>query len=49
MKRAWLTGGTGLVTLVTAVVLMAHSAPGAEHQPRHQAHTTSVVVQTTKH
>lgn len=46
MKRAWLTGMSGLVTLVAAVVLMWHSAPSAAP---HHAHTVSVVVQTTKH
>jgi hypothetical protein len=46
MKRAWLTGACGLVALVAAVVLMWHSAPGTAP---HHAHTTSVVVQNTKH
>jgi len=46
MKRAWLTGVSGMVTLVAAVVLMWHSAPNAA---THTPHTTSVVVQTTKH
>lgn len=49
MKRAWLTGTSGLVTLVAAVVLMWHSAPGATTHTTHTPHTTSVVVQTTKH
>jgi hypothetical protein len=40
-----MTGGTGLVTLLVAVVLMALSAPSAaSHQPR----TTSVIT-TTAH
>jgi hypothetical protein len=45
MTRTWLTGGTGLVTLLAAVLLMAHSAPSPTlHQPR----ITSVVT-TTAH
>ncbi len=34
MYRMWLTGATGVITLVIAVVLMAHWAP-ATHQPSH--------------
>jgi hypothetical protein len=34
MYRTWLTGATGVITLVLSVVLMAHTAP-ATHQPSH--------------
>jgi hypothetical protein len=33
MYRTWLTGMTGMITLVMAVVLMAHSAPAPRAQP----------------
>lgn len=39
MHRTWLTGVTGVITLVIAVVLMAHSAPGPHARP-HGAVTT---------
>jgi hypothetical protein len=45
VARIWITGGTGLITLLTAVVLMALSAPpAASHQPR-----TTGVITTTAH
>ena len=34
MYRTWITGAAGVLTLVIAVVLMAHSAPVSHAQPR---------------
>ncbi len=39
MKGIWLTGATGVLTLVIAVVLMAYSAP-ASHAQQHGTATT---------
>jgi hypothetical protein len=42
MKRIWLTGATGMLTLVIAVVLMARSAPSQQpHGQQHGATTQS--------
>jgi hypothetical protein len=51
MRATWLTGATGMLTLVVAVMLMAYSAPSSHaQQPSHLqlrgAATASAVVST---
>jgi len=43
MKGTWLTGATGVVTLVIAVMLMAYSAPASHAQQHGTAPTPTAV------
>jgi hypothetical protein len=46
MKRMWLTGATGVLTLVVAVVLMAYSAPTSHAQQHGTVTTQSATAQS---